>query len=147
MKSESSENLGQNGESGKTYNPQEMLKGLYDFEDTMESAMSPFFVLGDTADSVKHQKPLAGDGVYVGIFKRHMDTRIVNEILTAHVKRSLEEIKDGFEYLVGEVPVKVQVITGDYEFLNYPDHVIYEYGDYLVPNPWDEYWQKKEEVK
>ncbi|MFZ5845295.1 MAG: hypothetical protein ACOY0S_02395 [Patescibacteria group bacterium] len=109
----------------------------------MDAAMTPFFVLGETADCVKHNKPLTGRAIYLGMFRRHMDTRFVNEIITAHVKRDFEEIKDGFEYLVGEVPVKVKVITRNYHFLKYPDHRIYEFGDYLVPNPFATYWKAR----
>ena len=131
------------GESGKKFSHEELNKALLDIEDLMARAFVDFFPLHETAECIKRQKPLTGDAVYVGATIKHMRTRFAAETISAFIGKGVEDVQHDFEYNVGEVPVRVKVITRNYGFYKYPDRTIYEYGDYLLPNPFETYWKAR----
>ena len=132
-----------NGDSGKQFNHEQLNKALMDVEDLMARAFVDFFPLYKTAECVKFNRKLEGDAVYVGVSIKHMRTRFANETVSSYVGKTASEVQDDFEYMVGEVPIKVKVIKRSYGFYKYPDRTIYEYGDYLLPNPFEKYWKAR----
>ena len=144
MKKGSMETDGKSGrtfrtEQSRSFSHEELLKALYHFEDLADSAFIGFFPRLITADCVKHQKQLEGDAVYLSVSIKDMRTRYVYEVISAGIGKTQDEVQKDFEYLVGEVPVKVHVYTDNPDYYQYPDRVIYEYGDFLLPNPWSKY--------
>ena len=131
------------GKSGKMFSHEELNKALMDVEDLMARAFVDFFPLHKTAQCIKYQNRLEGDAIYVGISIKHIRTRFAAETISDYTKLPIDSLQSGFEYMVGEVPVKVKVITRNYGFYKYPDRTIYEYGDYLLPNPFDTYWKAR----
>ena len=138
-----------NGMNGSKFNPiksdfssDELYKALMNVEDLMDQLLTPYFLLGKTADCVKHDRLLEGDGIDIGIRNKSF-TQYVYDILQDQFKLQPEEVNKGFEYKVGEVPVRIKVYTRDYYFFKYPDHVVYQFGTYQLPNPFDVYWKAR----
>ena len=146
--------MNQSGEIGKQFNPiksefnhEQLAKALYHLEDLTNYAFASFFPRLITADCIKRQIKLEGDAVYVLLPIKEARTRFVYETISAGTGKTYDEVQKDFEYLVDGVPVKIQVYNGDYEFFKYPDRVIYEYGDYLLPNPFSVYWEERLAIK
>lgn len=131
------------GKTGKKFTEEELAFALRHFEELATDAMISFFPRLETAVAVKEQRPLTGEAIYVAIFLKDARTRYSAEVISAGTGKTQEDILDDFEYLVGEVPVKVQVIKRNYQFYRYPNQIIYNYGNYLLPNPWDIYWKSR----
>ena len=135
------------GKNGKTFSHEELAKAMFHWWDLANSAFITFFPVHITADCIKHQKKYAGDAIYVAVPLKDMRTRYVYETIAAGTGKSQEEVQKDFEYLVGEIPVRVKVYTRDYKFFKYPDRTIYEFDDYLLPNPFDTYWKSRFLIK
>ena len=56
-----------NGENGQKFSHEELLKALMNAEDWMDQLLTPFFLLNKTAECVKYDRLLEGDGIDVGI--------------------------------------------------------------------------------
>ena len=108
----------------------------------MDRLLTPYFLLGNTADDVKHDRYLHGDGIDIGI-RNTAFTQYVYDILNAFFQYKPEDVKNGFEYKVGEVPVRIKVYTRNYHFFKYPDLKVYQFGNYQLPNPFDIYWKSR----
>ena len=131
-----------NGESGKQFNSEDLQKALLSVEDLMDQLLTPYFLLGKTAECVKYDRLLEGDGIDVGIRDKSL-TQYVYDILRDQFKFQPEDVQKGFEYKVGEVPVRIKVYTRNYHFFKYPDHVVYQFGTYALPNPFEIYWKAR----
>ena len=118
------------------------MKALYNVEDWMDQLLTPYFLLGKTAEAVKYDKLLEGDGIDVGIRNKSF-TQYVYDILKTNFNLLPEDVNKGFEYKVGEVPVRVKVYTRNYHFFKYPDIKIYQYGRFQLPNPFENYWKSR----
>ena len=144
-----------NGDSGKqsrtepsrSFNHDQLNKALMDFEDLAARAFVEFYPRLITADCVKRQIKLEGDAIYVGVSLKHMRTRYAAETISSYIGKTINEMQKDFEYMVGKVPVKVQVYKKNWKFYQYPDRVVYEYGDYMLPNPFNDYWKARFLVK
>ena len=132
-----------NGENGKQFSDEELKEALFTIEDLMDQLLTPYFLLGKTAECAKYNKLLEGDGIDIGIRDKSL-TQYVYDILADQLKLTPEQIKDGFEYkAVNGVPIRVKVYSRNYYFFKYPDHVIYNFGTYDLPNPFENYWKSR----
>lgn len=131
-----------NGASGQKFSHEQLYTALMDIEDLMDRLLTPYFLLGATADCVKHDKMLDGDGIDIGIRDKSL-TQYVYSILKSEKNLNQEDIENGFEYKVGEVPVRIKVYKRDYSFFKYPDFKVYLYGNYQLANPFDVYWKAR----
>ena len=129
-------------ENGQKFSSDELYAALMNIEDLMDRLLTPYILLGNTADAVKFDKHLEGDGIDVGIKKTAL-TQYVYSILDSELHLKPEEIDDGFTYMVGQVPVRVKVYKLDYQFFKYPDVKVYMYGTYSLPNPYNNYWRAR----
>ena len=132
-----------NGEIGKEYSSSELQEALYVVEDLMDQLLTPYFLLGKTAECVKNNRLLEGDGIDIGIRDKSL-TQYVYDILQDQLKLTSEQVKNGFEYnAVNGVPIRVKVYSRNYYFFKYPDQVVYSYGTYQIPNTFDIYWKSR----
>ena len=131
-----------NGTNGQQFSHEELLVGLQNVEDWMDQLLTPYFLLDQTAWCVKHDLLLDGTGIDIGIRNKSL-TQFVYDIVKTNLNLMPEDINNGFEYKVGEVPVRVKVYTRDYNFFKYPDVKVYQFGAYQLPNPFDNYWKAR----
>lgn len=132
-----------NGENGKEYSSQELQEALYVVEDLMDQLLTPYFLVMETARSVKENKLLEGNGIDIAIRDKSL-TQYVYDILQDQLKLTPEQVKNGFEYKAPSgVPIRIKVYSRNYYFFKYPDHVVYNFGTYQLPNPFDVYWKSR----
>ena len=125
------------------YTNEQLLEALHTIEDFMDQLLTPYFLLGKTAECVKNNKLLEGTGIDVGIRDKSL-TQYFYDIVADQLKLTKEQVKDGFEYkAVNGVPIRIKVYTRDYSFFKYPDHVVYQFGTYDLANPFESYWKAR----
>ena len=129
-----------NGTSGVRFSSEELSKALLDVEDLMDRLLTPYVLLGKTAECVKNDRLLDTEAIEVGIKKTDI-TQYVRDVIRTYLNVELNNIENGFEYKAGAVPVKVKVYTRNYTFFKYPDTKVYSFGTYLIPNPFEVYWK------
>ena len=135
-----------NGATGEFSNEQ-LLEALRTVEDLMDQLLTPYFLLGKTAECVKKNMLLDGTGIDVGIRDKSL-TQYFYDIVADRLKLTKDQIKDGFEYnAVNGVPIRIKVYTRDYSFFKYPDHVVYQFGTYQLANPFNNYWKAQYIIK
>lgn len=132
-----------NGRSGPIFSSEKLQEALFTIEDLMDQLLTPYFLHLKTAECVKNNTLLDGDGIDVMIRDKSL-TQYVYDILADKFKLTPDQIKDGFELKsVGGVPMRVKVYKRDYHFFKYPDHVVYQFGTYQLPNPFGVYWKSR----
>lgn len=131
-----------NGKTGKQYTSDELDAALREVEDLMDQLLTPYFILGQSAYCLKYKVALDGTGIDVGIRDKSI-TQYVQDILKGY-NFDPEGIKNGFEFnALNGVPIRVKVYSRNYYFFKYPDHVVYNFGTYMLPNPFDSYWKSR----
>ena len=136
-----------NGDSGKkSFSHQDLHLAFVNVEDLMDRLLTPYILLGKTADAVKFGRELEGDGIDIGI-KQTSLTQYFCSIVDSELHLKREDIENGFEYMVGQVPVRIKVYKLDYQFFKFPDTKVYLYGTYLLPNPYEKYWKARDLIR
>lgn len=123
------------------------MKALYDIDDILGRSLLPYVVLDVTAKSLRETEPgqLSGDGIYLGIETKYLSKESMNTLKLYFDDSKLTET--GIEYEFNGVPIHVIFITQTYAFLKNPDFRWYMAGEYMMPNPFDEYWQVRGDLK
>lgn len=118
---------------------------LLHVEEIMERALTPFMVLDDVAKSLYENKPLDAREVDIGIMRKDL-TRFGSTTLEM-IQPDLEFHKKtaGFDH--GSVPVVFWIIDSDMECFKRPDQVFYEVTTFKIPNPFPEYWNKRNYIR
>lgn len=121
-------------------------------QDMLERSQIPFVVLGELARSMRdYEVPmLDSDMVHIGVMVRYYnpDTRsMLNTLLdNAHVQNLyMDENIVTFEH--NGVPVQIDIVKNHYLFFEYPDVRFYRLTEFRLPNPFEEYWKWKDQVK
>ena len=131
------------GKTGKQFTNEELQAALFEAEDLMDQLLTPYFLLKETAQSVKFNNLLEGDGIDIGIRDKSL-TQYVYDILWDKFKLAPEGIKNGFEITSASgIPIRIKVYTRNYYFFKYPNVCVYNFGSYQLPNPWDIYWKTR----
>ena len=125
------------------------IRAIYDL---FEGRPWPYMLLGDTAKGAKEGK-LYGDKIEIGILKKHLTPDLFSHIKT-HIEYEVDrgrskyaEINDNLiKYTYKEnrhnlvvVPIEFKIIYRNYQFFKHPDHVIYNYDEFSIPNPLEKY--------
>ena len=131
-----------NGRNGVIFSHDKLYPAFTTVEDLMDRLLTPYFLHMKTAEDVKNNRLLEGDGIDVMIRDKSI-TQYVEDILKDEMNLMPEQIRNGFEYKVGEIPVRVKVYSRNYHFFKYPNHVVYQFGTYQLANPWDVYWKAR----
>lgn len=131
------------GKTGKQFTSDQLQEALFTIEDLMDQLLTPYFLLGKTAECVKNNMLLGGNGIDVGIRDKSL-TQFVYDILADKFKLTPDQIKNGFELKsVSDVPIRIKVYSRNYYFFKYPNQVVYNFGTYQLPNPFDVYWKSR----
>lgn len=129
--------------NGEQFSSGKLAEALFTVEDLMDQLLTPYFLHLGTAEAVKKNMLLDGDGIDVMIRDKSL-TQYVYDILADKFKLVPEQINDGFELKsAGGVPIRIKVYKRNYHFFKYPDHVVYQFGTYQLPNPFETYWKSR----
>lgn len=137
------------GGNGSKLSDIDLEKGLFDVEDLLERTMTPFVLLGKTAESVKNGN-IEGEFVEVGVKETDLTDYMLSTLKTFTLGEFKDEITEKgryISYVTNGVLVKIKVLTKKFKFLDNPDHIFYKFAQYRVPNPLDSYLKAQHLVK
>ena len=116
----------------------------------------PYMLLGDTAKGAKEGK-LYMNKIEIGIKKNELVKPVMDGIRT-HIEYEIgrgrcdyKEISDDWIKYTWKlnksdpvaVPVECKIIHYNYQFFKHPDHVVYNYDEFRVPNPFEKYFKTR----
>lgn len=137
----------QAGENGASSDQLDM--ALRDIEDILGRALCPFVLLGQTARDIVDGKQLTGNKITVGVESKHLTKEAVGT-LKVYLKKDMPTTLKSFDYEPSGVPkykimprVYVKVIKKRWKFLKNKDYKFHLNTEYLVPNPFKNYWKAK----
>lgn len=136
-----------NGEPSKPkFSLEELNKALLESFDLMQRVLldTTYVIAGDAAKCLKEKRGLDCDGIDCVIEKRHI-TPFVVSTLKEWVTPDVTD--KGFEYKVGNVPIRFKFIERKYDFFKYPDTVFYAPEIYKIPNQFEKYYKARFIIK
>mgnify|MGYP001596101602 CR=1 FL=1 len=135
-----------NGQNGKVFSQDQLRAALQDVENLLGGVRVPFMLLNETAKSLidnGSSGPLTGSCITVGIQKKYITSEALSILATMLLQKGIAPSIDGFTYMVDEVSVVIKVIKRRYPFFQYPNFVYYHASEYLIPNPFHNYWKAR----
>ena len=112
----------------------------------------PYLIMGYTAKGAKEGK-LYGNKIEIGIEKNELVKPLLDGVRT-HIEVEIDrgrcdykEISDDWIKYTWKlnksdpvaVPVECRIIHRNYQFFKFPDHVVYNYDEFRIPNPINKY--------
>ena len=141
---------GTNGEQSKLstelstpkFTLEELNKALLEGFDLMQRVLldTTYIVAGEAAKCLKEKRGLDCNGLDFIIEKRHV-TPFVVSTLKDWTKSDITD--KGFEYKVGNVPLRFKFVERKYEFFKFADTVLYDPEIYRIPNQFDRYYKAR----
>lgn len=124
----------------------EALRELYD---TFERIMHNGVLLGEVAKQIKEEKR---DGLDRHIEVSEIEWGLPKKNLTPEVASLFKTwgftpTETGYEYKIGNVPVKIRVYSRKYKFLENLDVAFYGVDEFRLPNPFNTYWKVRNLIK
>lgn len=133
---------GTNGQKTKLTDDQ-LSEALFKIEDVLGRMLVTFCLLGETArslrDSPRGGEGLKGDKIEIGVEKKYLTKEALSTFDVYEPDK--EKTETGWKLTYNGVPVEIKVITQKYSFFKHPDFRFYRAGEYLLPNPFKEYWK------
>ena len=131
-------------------------KALREVYDLFESLNLKPLLLGETAKSVKN-KYVTGDKIIVGIKALEL-TRNARSIIMTRLRKYFErgisktmlfepDESNLISYDFAGVPIEIKVIQRKYSFFKHPDQIMYNFDEFLLPNPIERYLRAQYIVK
>ncbi len=121
---------------------EELNKALLESFDLMQRVLldTTYVITGEAAKCLKEKRGLDCDGIDCIIEKRHVIPFVVST-LKEWTKADVTD--EGFEYKVGNVPVRFKFIKRKYDFFKYADTAFYDPEIYKIPNQFANYWKAR----
>ena len=126
--------------------PDKLIAALIYIEDVLDRASVPFIVGGLLSECLYHQAPLDADGIDILIKKKYL-THFNRSTLATYLGGDREDYNESFNVTNSDVPIRVQVVVGEYDFLKYADNRFLGAGDYKIPNSFEDYWDNRHNIK
>ena len=120
-----------------------LMKALYFMLDLFSRPNIPFFLLEETAKAAHDNKDMEGDHITVGI--RKLDYQPVNMgIMNAfYMYKDISEKQ--IEYVYEDVPIIVKIIDSSEPMFTNLNTFMYQYEPFSLPNPFDKYWEQRQQ--
>lgn len=134
------------GQTSIEYTPMQLEEALLETENLMTSIFCDFFLMDDLALFVREHSPdtyIEGiDTITIGVKKSWITPGVVSTLTT--VLPSVElVIPNEWQFEMANVPVRVMIVERDYHFLKNLDSIAHMSSWFLMPNPFDKYWQAR----
>lgn len=127
----------------KTFTHDELIQALYHIFDAMDRAMVPFFLDGETAESVLTGYKLEGSGVYIGI--RDVDLRSSGFSIVGLYADAVDTNKKTITYEYQGVPIYMNIYKRHPTIESF-DVRSYENEFWNLPNTYDQFLTVKNEL-
>lgn len=128
-------------EQKQTLSHDRLLKTLYFMLDLFSRGNIPFFLMGETANQVKHDKPLSGDKLELGIRYLDFQPRTLSILAAFYFADEVNEHE--IKYTYEGVPVSVKVVYSDDPMFTSLDTKMYMHDNFSLPNPFERYWETR----
>lgn len=125
----------------------ELIRALFDVEDTLQRCSCPFVLLDETARQVREERQklephLELNEISVGVRERHM-AQSVREMLRT-LKPYAEWMDSNVSYAFENIPIVIWRIKKDSEVFERPDKIWFYTTELYIPNPFRKYWQERD---
>lgn len=134
----------------KSFSHEQLNGALMATQDLMERLGGcPFYPLKDISKIIYENADgkLSGDGIYIGVPQREFTKQRISMFRTLEeaLKYKIEESDDhkDFKIELQGVPIYIKLITRNYKFFKNPDIKFWGVTEFLMPNPFDEYWKAR----
>ena len=121
----------------------QLSEALFKIEDTFQRMLCPFFLLGETAQSIRDSyvgsEKLTGRKIEIGVQRKYLTKEAL--ITLDSYETGKEKTGFGFKLLFKDIPIEVRIIERKYSFLKNLDKRFYRTSEYLLPNPFEAYWK------
>ena len=116
-------------------------------EDMLERSQIPFMLLGETAECLfLYEMPMfEGNIVHLGVFKRHLTDSTLSTLKDITKSSYIDDNIIKFEYK--GVPIQIDIIHNTYPFFKNLDSKFYALTTFKIPNPFEDYWKWKDQIK
>ena len=129
----------------------QLRRALFDIENWMERfSVSKYIMLKDTAKALYDGVDLYGDCIYIGLEYRYVTRMVLSNFKTQFKNSDVAEY--GFSYFFedyrtkAKIPIHIQFIHNRYQFFKFLDKRFYMTGQYLIPNPFKNYWNERDGI-
>ena len=133
----------------KEFSREELDNALIDLDDLMHRTLlqDQYVLLKDSAKALYDGVWLYGDGIDIGIEYKYLTKEVMTTINEYFIPRTTEINDNGFEFKIGDVPIRVKFIHRKYDFFKYFDRRMYGPEDYQIPNNFEKYYKAKGIIK
>lgn len=130
-----------------SFTHEELRNALFDVQDKLGRVLIPFFVLGKTARHImRNEESFAGDeDIHIGVLKPELNP-MMESLLDTFIP-DLERSEFQYSYYHNNVPVVIDIIHNKYKVFEYPDRKFFDIEEFLIPNPFELYWQQRDYIK
>lgn len=130
----------------KLFEQEQLNKALFYVEDLLQRCVCPFMLLDDIAKAVfENQVGFKLAEISLGIRKRYITRDVKSMMLSLHPDI---DIQTHTIYIKHEdVPIVIWIIHNDLDVFKYPDFRFYSVTEFNLPNPFYEYWNKRDLIK
>lgn len=120
----------------------QLREALFFMEEQLERCLCPFVLLGDLAKQI-HDTPDAQldlSEITLGIRKgEFIGSKSLRSIVFPYVQE-----EENYIHLEHKgVPISIRVLENDSPYFKNPNPVFYMISQFLLPNPFEEYWKKR----
>ncbi len=121
----------------------ELRSALYWAWDAFDRAGILFFCIFKTGEQVRHNDPLSGDGLDLGVRKLEWvsGAKPVLDAFLDHNDIKIDDQGDIVTYDYLGVPVRMHILDPDDDCLFNADTVVYEVEHFRIPNPYERFEQ------
>ncbi len=139
---------------GPKFTHEELREALFNVQDILERSQIQFVLLDEIAQQMfEIEDPiLEACEVSVGVLSQDF-TESGSSTLRSMIPeagwgdKSSSGDLDTLTYRVGSVPVVIWIIHNNLDVFRYPDVRFYYNTEYRIPNPFKEYWKKRDFIK
>lgn len=150
------------GKAGSSFSLPVLNEALMTLWDEFVRFSCRFYLLGETARSVKQDKELKGEKIELGV-TGHQLTREVLSFMTSYFDPIEIKIDDKWlamsknmgsvffddkrdsithiRFNVKTVPVEVKVVRKLTDYFKHPDMILYNFDEFNIPNPFNKYFK------
>lgn len=131
----------------ESFTHEQLSDALLYAEDLLERSMIPFMLLGETAEALfLFEAPVfEGNLVHIGVLKRHLTDSTYSTLKSLAKEYYADDNIFKFEYK--GVPIEIDIIHNQYPFFQNLDSKFYALTTFRIPNPFEEYYKWKDQIK
>jgi len=129
----------------------QMVEALLYTQDILQRSMIPFVATHETAKAIREgdrslEPPMASGTISLAVLIGNLTRECLSTFDTflPMARRTKKEIT--FTHTNG-VPVSIQIVKEKTRYFKNPDIKFFGVSDFMLPNPFEEYWEERNQIK